>query len=223
MLLDLLLSLFAPHHCLGCGVAGSGLCNSCKNDIIDEPYPNCLVCSNSTSHSNICTNCQISTNISRAFVLGKNQGILKKLIYDYKFKPARGLSKDLSDILDKILPILPKNTVIVPISTIPKHIRERGFGHIELIAKQLARKRHLKYYPLLARTDNSVQHGLKEAERAKVAAKTFSIEPHIKIPKEILLIDDIYTTGETVKSAAKLLKNSGVKTINVAIFARQTK
>jgi Predicted amidophosphoribosyltransferases len=223
MLLDLLLSTLAPHICMGCSQVGSGLCESCKNDIIDEVYSDCLMCNKTTKHNCICLVCQKSSSISRAFVVGKNKGVLKRFIYDYKFTPIRSYGKDLTDILDKMLPILPKDTVVVPIPTVSKHIRQRGFGHIELIAKLLSRKRRLKYSELLIRNDNSVQHGLKANQRAKAAAKTFSINSRAKIPNEILLIDDIYTTGSTIRFASKLLKEAGVKTINLAIIARHTK
>jgi ComF family protein len=223
MLLDSLLSLFAPHVCLGCGRLGGGLCESCKNDIIDEVYPNCLLCGSSASASNLCSACRKTSRISRAYVVGENKGLLKNLVYNYKFASVRGYSKVLSGILNLMLPILPPATVVVPIPTISKHIRQRGFGHIELVARHLARSRRLKYSSLLVRLDNSVQHGLKAKDRAKAAARTFSINPHIKIPKEILLIDDIYTTGATIKAATKLLKSAGVKTINLAILARHTK
>jgi ComF family protein len=223
MLLDSLLSLLAPHVCLGCGRLGGGLCNSCKNDIIDEVYPNCLLCGSGVSADNLCSTCRQTSRISRAYVVGENKTLLKNLLYNYKFGPTRGHSKVLSDILNLMLPILPPATVVVPIPTISKHIRQRGFGHIELVARHLARSRHLKYSRLLLRLDNSVQHGLKAAERTKAAAKTFSINPRAKIPEEILLLDDIYTTGATIKAAAKLLKSAGVKTINLAILARHTK
>jgi ComF family protein len=223
MLLDSLLSLLTPHICLGCGRSGAGLCKSCKNDIIDETYPNCLVCGSPVLSHNLCQNCQQASSISRAFVIGENKTMLKNLVYDYKFLPVRGYGKVLSEILDSALPIFPQATVVVPITTIPKHIRQRGFGHIELVAKHLARHRRLKYSQLLLRQDNRVQHGLKASERAKAAAKTFLINPHAKIPTEILLIDDIYTTGATIKAATKLLRDAGVKTINLAIIARQTR
>jgi ComF family protein len=223
MLLDSLLSLFAPHQCQGCGRLGSGLCNSCKNDIIDEIYANCLLCDSSASADNLCPTCRQTSQISRAFVVGENKGVLKNLLYNYKFGPIRGYGKVLSDILSSMLPILPTETVVVPIPTISKHIRQRGFGHIELVAKYLAHSRRLKYSNLLLRLDNSVQHGLKAKDRAKAAAKTFLVNPQAKIPKEILLLDDIYTTGATIKAATKLLKSAGVKTINLAIIARHRK
>jgi ComF family protein len=182
-----------------------------------------LLCGSATLADNLCSACRRTSRISRAFVVGENKGLLKTLLYNYKFAPVRGYSKVLSDILSSMLPILPTETVVVPIPTISKHIRQRGFGHIELVAKYLAHSRRLKYSNLLLRLDNSVQHGLKASERTKAAAKTFSINPQAKIPKEILLIDDIYTTGATIKAATKLLKSAGIKTINLAIVARHRK
>jgi ComF family protein len=223
MLLDLLLSLFAPHLCQGCGATGRGLCECCNNYIIDEIYPFCLICGLEISYNNLCVNCRKTSSITRAFVVGQNKTTLKRLLYAYKFTPARGLSRDLSHLLDRALPILPSDTIIVPIPTISKHIRQRGFGHIELIARQLARRRRLPYRQLLLRRDNSVQHGLNAAARAQSAAKTFRLRPKSEIARTVLLIDDIYTTGQTIKAASKLLKSAGARTIYVAVIARQTR
>lgn len=224
MLLDSILGLLTPPICKGCGEISSGaLCRDCFQETIDEPYQCCLICGSLTSLDNLCKACQNKSDLSRAFVIGQNTGVLKKLTYDYKLLPERHIAKTLANLLDEVLPILPPATVIMPIPTIPNHIRERGFGHTEVVARIFARKRHLPYRQLLTRTDNSVQHGLKARERIKAAAKTFAIkENHGKIT-EVLLIDDIYTTGATIKAAAKLLKNAGVININLAIIARHSK
>jgi ComF family protein len=146
------------------------------------------------------------------------------LVYDFKFKSEYGNAQVLAQLLDETLPIFPDSTVIVPIPTIPKHIRQRGFGHTETIAKLLARKRKMKLLKnWLIRTDNSVQHGLKAKDRQKIAQKTFGIRPLGQPPSEILLIDDVYTTGATANAAAKLLQKAGVKTINLALIARHDK
>jgi len=222
MWVDKVLGLFAPAICKGCGVSGTGLCDSCRLEITEEPYARCVVCSNLATTNNLCSVDAASSPFARAFVVGKNSGTLKTLVYDYKLKPERALARTLVQVLDDVLPILPSGVVVVPIPTIRTHVRQRGFGHTELVAKLFAKRRKLKYRNLLARTDNIVMHGLKKNERVKAAAQTFSCKGNPSY-EEILLIDDIYTTGSTVTAAAKLLKESGVQKINLVIIARQEK
>jgi ComF family protein len=225
MLLDRLLALFAPHSCKACGQLGPGLCDECAIAFTDEPPTQCLLCSSPVEDDNLCRECRTSSPFDRAFVVGESAKVLKKLIYDFKFRSERGNVVSLSNLLDDIVPILPDGTVIVPIPTISAHIRQRGFGHAELIARTFARRRHLPYARLLRRENNVVMHGLKAKARHAAAETTFALNKSSrhKLPREILLIDDIFTTGATASTAARLLKDAGVKIINFAVIARHLK
>ncbi|MDR2524312.1 MAG: hypothetical protein LBC95_02090 [Candidatus Nomurabacteria bacterium] len=183
----------------------------------------CLVCGEVTKRG-LCRNCRLGVPFERAFVVGERRGALKRLVGDFKYNSERGNALVIARLLDAVLPVLPTGIVIVPIPTIAPHIRRRGFGHTELVAHHLAKSRHIPCdNRLLLRADNSVQHGLKARERQRQARTTFRLNPRRAVPPEILLLDDIYTTGATMIAAAKLLKKHGAKTINVAIVARQVK
>lgn len=224
MWIDSLLGLVAPSTCKGCNkTSSSGLCDACLREIIDEPYQRCVVCKNLTTSDNLCPSCHVNSPFNRVFVVGESDETLKKLVYDYKIIPQRHLAKSLVKLLDKTLPILPTEIIVAPIPTIPNHIRQRGFGHIELLARLFARRRHLAYRQLLNRTNNAVFHNLKANDRKKIAIETFAIKTIPNNTDEVLLIDDIYTTGATANAAARLLKESGVKNINLAIIARHSK
>jgi ComF family protein len=224
MLFDRILGLLAPHDCKGCGRAGTGLCSGCQVDITESPYGKCLGCGTITTDNNICRGCRAKLPFDRAYVIGERRGTLKRLVGDFKFNSERGQARVIADLLDAVLPILPDGTVIIPIPTIAPHVRQRGFGHTELVARLLAGQRHMRYDShLLLRATNTVQHGLRAAQRRKQAAKAFTVNGHRTVPAEILLLDDIYTTGATATAAARLLKKAGVKTVNLAIVARQVK
>ena len=82
----------------------------------------------------------------------------------------------VAKLIDEILPTLPVGTVVVPIPTIASHIRMRGFGHTEIVAKKLAQTRHLKCsLKLLLRADNLIQHGYKFARTQETSPKAFEI------------------------------------------------
>jgi len=221
---DVGLRPFAPHICKGCGRPGSTLCENCIFDNIDNKYAKCVVCGALTGHDNLCQKCRVLMPFDRAFVVGERKEVLEKLVGDFKYESERDGANAIAKLLDGVLPALPKSTVIIPIPTIAPHIRARGFGHTEIVTKRLARIQSLKCdLNLLLRTDSSVQHGLKLAERKKQAKKAFEINTKRPVPSEVLLFDDIYTTGATIIAASQILKKAGVKTINIAIVARQSK
>jgi ComF family protein len=157
------------------------------------------------------------------FVVGERTRTLRKLVGNYKYFSRRESAVATAQLLNDVLPEISPELTIVPLPTIPKHIRERGFDHMKLVARKLSHRRGLKCdLNLLCRTDNVSQHTANLQQRQKQAAQAFSVNPHRPMPKLILLVDDIYTTGATTMAAAKLLKKHGAREVWLGIVARQT-
>ena len=221
-MIDAVLGVVAPHICKGCEASGSTLCDSCFFDIIDDMYAVCIACESIVGVGNLCRKCTELSQLDRAFVVGERRDALKRLIGDFKFNSERASAKVIASLLDARLPYFSQQTTIIPIPTIAPHVRQRGFDHTKLIAKHLSklRKWPIETNVLLRKTD-SVQHKSSANKRIEQAEKAFEINPRKSIPKQILLLDDIYTTGATVSAAAKLLRNSGATHIDLGIIARQ--
>ncbi len=210
--------LLAPHSCRGCGRIGNALCDCCKNNIIinHENYcPNCK----SLNPTGKCSKCQ---NLPPIFVADKRSELIGQLIHDYKYHSVRALSKSFAEIFDHILPLIDGPVVVIPLPTINQHIRERGFDHTYLIAKKLAKMRsgwHIE--KLLLRLNNSIQVGTDEKNRLKQAKNAYSVNPKISIDQNTtyLLLDDVWTTGASMKSALKKLRETGASKIIIAILA----
>jgi ComF family protein len=217
-MIDLLLNLVAPHLCSGCGKVGTLLCDECKYDIISEPYERCLVCQ-APSVGGICKKHRVA--YSKAWCVGERRDCLQRLIGGYKFKNTRAAYLPLADLLDKRLPELPKNTVIVPVPTVESHVRERGYDHVGLIARHLGRKRELPVVSLVGRSTKTVQRHADRNQRIVQALKAFVIDQPVDPDKIYLVVDDIVTTGATTQPISSLLKNAGAATIWVATVARQ--
>jgi ComF family protein len=201
-MLDKILSIISPHNCKGCGETGSSLCPRCIFNITENK------------------NCSTQKDF---YSVGRRSGVLKKLTDDYKFASERAVAGVLVELLDKTLPKLPANTVIVPVPTASAHVRQYGFDHTKLLAKKLAKRRGLKYSLLLTRVNNQTQHFLKRSEREKAAKKAFRVVKNAKVPKNVLLLDDTVTTGATLRAARALLLESGVKKIKITIICYQSK
>jgi ComF family protein len=214
-----LVNLFAPHYCCSCGAVGAVLCEYCKYNIVSEPYTECILCHNIAKPTeNLCGTCKSS--FTHAWVVGSRTGPLKKVIDDYKFERMRAAHKVLGEIFVATLPSLPKDIEIVPIPTIAKHVRIRGYDHMHLIARQLARSCGLPYSRRLRRNTTTTQRGADRAVRQRQAATAFTA-CNVRKGARYLLIDDISTTGATLEHAARALRGAGASEVWVAVLATQ--
>ena len=212
-----------PHYCCSCGEIGDILCESCFYDIVsdDELAGQCVVCMGLSNSDGVCQNCCHSIPYSRAWVVATRHGAVKQLVSVSKYESCRAGCDRQADLLHSIVPILPKDAVVVPVPTIWAHIRQRGFGHTERLAKRFARLRKLNYTPLLYRKASYIQNGADLPTRIRQAEQSFATDV-IKPDMPVLLIDDVFTTGSTLKYAAKALRDVGASEVWIAVTSRQT-
>ena len=201
-----LLDLLAPHSCRGCGRIGTPLCNRCKNYIISEHFA---------------FQPDFPKSLPSTFVVASRDGLVGTLIHDFKYNSVRALARPLAELLDQTLPTFNTPVIIVPLPTISRHIRERGLDHTYLIAKHLARLRHYQVQKLLVRAKNTTQVGADRKNRVAQAANAYAIRPHAQIDPEAtyLLLDDVFTTGATIKAAISQLQKHHPRKIAVALLA----
>lgn len=98
-------------------------------------------------------------------------------------------------------------------------LRRRGFDHAELIAKEIARQNSLEVAYIFERPKSSDQRRLNRTERSENMRARFTVR-HSDIPKSILLVDDICTTGATLYSAAEAIRERGVDALYGLTFAK---
>lgn len=218
-IVDKLLSFMAPHYCCGCDKIGDLLCGNCKNYITNELKTVCIACHRPTASMWLCGDCKMP--YQRAWVVGERDGTLQRLIGDYKFQRVKSAYKVLGDLLLESLPDFPINTIIVPIPTVSSHIRERGYDHMLLIAQYFAKKRNLDCQQLLKRVTNTKQRQSTTLQRQVQAQRAFIANGLINSNKNYLILDDVVTTGSTIKYASKVLRKAGAKNVWVAVIARQ--
>lgn len=167
---------------------------------------------------NLCNQCKVS--YSHAWVVGSRQQALKELIDSYKFERARLAYVSIVDLLDAVLPQLPPDITVVPIPTIASHIRVRGYDHMALIGRELAKRRGVGYMPLLKRATTTVQRGANRNQRHIQAKQAFQV-PVTCERGRYLVIDDICTTGFTLEYAAQALRTAGATEVWAATIAAQ--
>lgn len=219
-MIDNFLQIIAPHYCCGCQKAGALLCKSCIYNITDEYTNSCMNCGK-LSIDGVCQECSKKVAYQKGWCVGVRDEALKELINRYKFEYAKAAHKPLASLLHQTLPIFPKDTVVVSIPTIGKHIRQRGYDHALLLSRHFAKQRRLRFSPVLKRRNNTVQREAANAkEREKQATGAFKCAQKLDKTVPYLIIDDVITTGATIRAAAKCLKQSGAEQIFIAAVAR---
>lgn len=213
-----LLDHIAPHYCCSCGEIGRLLCESCKYDITSEHSSDCLFCGQ-LSLSGVCSGCR--PICSQAWCGGQRTGGLEKLINSFKFENAEAAHQPLGDVLLAALPLLPKEVVIVPIPTVRAHVRQRGYDHALLLARYVAQKQGVTLSQALRRRTSTVQRGANRKERFKQAKEAFEVTGSLQGDTPYLLVDDVVTTGATLRYAAEALKEAGAVTVWAAAATRQ--
>lgn len=150
------------------------------------------------------------------FVCGRKMGLLEELVVDYKYQPIRGLGRVLAEVMDEVIPCLGR-VVVVPLPTVSKHIRERGFDHMELMARRLAEKRGWECVKALKRANSTVQVGMGKAEREQQAKTAYKAKKGLDSEATYLLVDDVWTTGASMRAAEEEMRRCGAKKIYKAV------
>lgn len=158
-----------------------------------------------------------SRQIENLYAAGWREGMLARLVEDYKYQSVRSLKSGLVDLLDDALPYW-EEVVLVPLPTISRHIRERGFDHTWELARELGRRRGWEVRRLLGRRRNTVQVGAKATERQEMAQQAYKLIGEVRNEK-YLLLDDVWTTGASILAAKRLLEQAGATKISAAVLA----
>ena len=118
--------LFCPHYCLNSGKVGGILCNCCEKYIISDARIGCLKCGKQLNNER-CEACSLPFN--RQFCLGAREADLKALVSLFKYHHVRACGVEMARLLRLKYGDFTNGLTIVPLPTIRKHVRERGFDH----------------------------------------------------------------------------------------------
>ena len=214
-ILQRLLQVIAPDLCYSCGKIGTVFCHDCKYDIIHETVSVCFSCGT----PNPLGVCDVhGAYIDQVLMVGVYKGGLKRAIEGVKFHNDRFASDALSELLDIRAPDFPTDAVVVPVPTLRKNIRRRGYDQAWLIARGFAVRRGLPLRRIIVRTGTFTQHDTENRrDREAQVLNAFSINGDT--PETVILVDDIITTGATVNEIARILREAGAQYVFVVAVA----
>lgn len=232
------LDLVFPRDCVYCENSRKGggdfLCGLCQQEIafIDPPYCHCCGIPADLSYDfpteNFeCAWCRKNTfAFDRARSLGPYDAALKQLIHHFKYDKQPGVMKDIAPIVADYFDRQEESWegfYVAPVPLFFRRMKARTFDQSFLIAKEVAGILSLPLANGLLRRvrDTDSQARKTKVERAKNIKGAFEVDrPDRVAGLNVLLVDDVMTTGATVNEAAKMLKRSGAGQIHVFTLAR---
>lgn len=220
-----ILDLIFPKKCVHCGSFGEYLCKNCslKIKLIDNFI--CPMCERASFDGRAHPACKTRFSLDGLVSFFKFDGPIKDAIHRLKYRPWIG---ELASFMLNLTPPIKQNEfkdfVIIPVALHSTRERRRGFNQAGLLGKELALRLGLTFNDnLIKRVKNTKpQIELKGAERRENLKNAFAIYPNILISQypNILLVDDVWTTGSTMRACANVLKRAGAKKVWAMTLAR---
>lgn len=228
------LDLFFPRTCVSCGGEGSYFCPDCLRTVKRVPQV-CPVCERPTPFGQTHSYCRTRNSPEGLISLFVYEGIIRGAIHKLKYKFVTDLEKEFWEIIKNDLEkrseemivlrkfIDTEKPVVIPI---PLHRRKenfRGFNQSLLFVKRLSDLWKLSFSDkILVRYRNvESQTKLSRKEREENVKGIFRLNPNCQsLITNCLLIDDVWTTGATLKEATRVLKEGGIKKIWGLTIAR---
>ena len=169
-----------------------------------------------------------TNNIIKIFYLFEYKDLIRKKIIEFKFNDKSYLYKTFSNIIlknKKICKLLNSYDIIIPVPMFEKKKSKRGYNQTELISKEISKRLDITFNNniLFKIKENKTQSLLNYHERKQNVLNVYKIndsEMKNVRNKKIILFDDIYTTGFTVKECIKELEKLNPKKIDVLVLAK---
>lgn len=214
-----------PKQCFVCQKEGEYLCSACF-DKVELTKNKCYLCQQETSQLGICSLCQERSYIDGIIVATVYaDNVAGQLVEALKYNYIEELALILANLIQKRVvrdgfTSIVTQQILVPIPLHQKRFLERGFNQSELLAKELACLFGGQVeVGLLKRVRYTNQQAkLTRVERLDNMKEAFAVNTTLRNISEVILVDDVITTGSTISEAAQALKQAGVnKVIAMAV------
>lgn len=221
------LDLLFPNKCVICGKFGSVCCSECFGSIEKIMTSTCPECGKISKNSDYCPACRRRVKASLQSIMiasSYHSPVVKELIHEFKYCGMTAISSVCGELIySRIANIITvKDLVIVPVPLHKKRQNHRGFNQSELLARYLSKRLNISGGNALERVVNTKnQVTLSRKERFLNLEDAFvCVDREFIEGKNVLLIDDVMTTGATLNECAKILKKAGAKKVFGAVIAR---
>jgi ComF family protein len=228
--------LIFPPQCMNCGVllkssTGLPFCNACYRRIRFVRSPCCECCGlpfeAPSTEDHLCSGC---ISADQCFSIARSAGIyedvLLEAVHKFKYNRNLGAGKALAKLMAEYeYPSFDPGNYdwIMPVPLHPRRLRQRGFNQAVILSRELAERFSLSLQLKVLRRSvhTRPQFNLGRTERGPNVKGAFEIGKKGALEgKKVILVDDVYTTGSTVRECAKTLLQAGAQDVAVLTLAR---
>jgi predicted amidophosphoribosyltransferase len=216
-------ALVAPPLCVACrrppARAGDPLCPACRAQLPWLPGARCPRCALPAPCGPRCL--MAGSAVARAWTPVAFEGPARALVHGLKFRGALGLAELMAAQMVATAPpgLLADGLALVPVPTPAARRRRRGFDHAALLARAVGDRTGLPVVPCLRRARAAPrQAGARRAER--LAGGRVRVEACGPVPERAVLVDDVHTTGATLRECARKLQANGSFQVTALAYAR---
>lgn len=224
-----LLDFLFPKRCVGCGRIGRYFCLSCSLRIRHIAYNEmiCPMCEGLAIDGRTHPKCRTKYGIDGLTSFFRYDGIIRKAVKAIKYRRVSDLSSEFVSLIPQVSVCFGSlfrvdTAIFVPIPMHPSRQRVRGFNQAEVLGRSVAAQLNL---PVETGMLRRVKQGMPQVdmrtrkERLGNMKHVFQAEKSMK-NSNVVLFDDVFTTGATMRSAAHILKRSGATYVWAVTMAR---
>ncbi len=230
-----IIDIIFPRNCILCrayhpATSRDPLCPDCREKLPWNTPPFCVRCSRHLSgvaSEELCPSCRAHPpHFDEGWAMLRYEGHGREILHRFKFHNKTSLCRTcavlFSEFSARFSLTFPDTAIVIPVPLHPARLRERGYNQSGLFAASIARKLGLPLY------ENILQRQRHTDRQSKLEAKdrwtnilgAFKMKNLTDIVgREIILVDDILTTGATASEAAKTLKDAGASRVTVITLA----
>jgi ComF family protein len=217
-----------PRKCVGCGRLGRYFCERCLEELRWQLKGICPECGKESFGGEVHLGCRNKYGLDGLVSLLSYQGLVRAGVYSLKYKLVRDLEPELREIImagigrivtDRQGKRLRRFLGQRPgVAAVPLHWRRsnwRGFNQAELVARIVADSLGLEMLMgvMERKRQTKVQARLGQSKRRENVRQAFRIKEGVRLRLRMLVVDDVWTTGETMKAVGRELKKAGVKEV----------
>lgn len=209
-----------PKRCVNCGRIGKYFCVACRAKIrvIQPNEPICPMCGRLALDGVTHPRCRTQYSLDGLTSFFHYDGTARKAIKAIKYRLVSDLAEEFISLVPKFS--LPKSSLLIPIPLHSARYRARGFNQAEVLGTILAKRLNIPVRTdILRRVKETVPQVemKKRDDRLKNMEYVFSCN---HVSGNVILFDDVFTTGATMRSAANVLKRAGAAHVWAVTMAR---
>lgn len=216
------MGMLYPQTCYFCGkICAGSMCNDCAGKVEYIEEPRCKKCGKpiryaENEYCHDCTEHHFSYEQGKSIWLHKDP--VRWSVYQFKYHNRRIFAEFYAEEWCRLYGHHIREwgiDIIIPIPLHRKRRRKRGYNQAEILAVELGKRCNVEVNKkaVIRATNTRPQKELNDKARKKNVRSAFQVTKYWQKMKNVLLIDDIYTTGNTIDSVAQLLKEKGAEKV----------